>query len=96
MGKYKVVFSYSVDVEAEDGRDAEDMAWELFGKADPSNTDEFACTVEYTVDPWATDSHGYYTCVDCDDDVTPDAVLGDRKFGEPRCEGCYDSYRYGA
>lgn len=44
--KYKVIFSYSVEVEAESERDAEDMAWGLFGKSDPSNADEFACIVD--------------------------------------------------
>jgi hypothetical protein len=94
--KYKVIFSYSVEVEAESERDAEDMAWEMFGKSDPTNTDEFACIVDEVEDVWATDEEGDYMCVDCHDPVSEEAVLGDRKFGEPRCEGCYDNYRYGA
>jgi hypothetical protein len=93
--KYKVIFSYSVEVEAESERDAEDMAWEMFGKADPSNPDQFACIVE-DADVWATNSYGNHTCVDCFDEVTPEAVLGNRAYGEPRCEGCYDTYKYGA
>ena len=37
--KYKVIFGYSVEVEAESERDAEDMAWEMFRKSDPTNAD---------------------------------------------------------
>lgn len=44
--KYNVVFHYSIEVEAQDEDSAEDMAWEMFGTADPTNADEFACTVE--------------------------------------------------
>jgi hypothetical protein len=52
---------------------------------------------KFQQDPvWDTDENGNHTCVDCMDEVTPDEVLGDRKFGEPRCEGCYDTYKYGA
>jgi hypothetical protein len=46
MQEYNVVFHYSVRVEAEDTDTAEDMAWKLFGESDPTNADEFACTVE--------------------------------------------------
>jgi hypothetical protein len=91
--KYKVIFSYSVEVEAESERDAEDTAWEMFGKSDPTNTDEFACIVDEVVDVWAKTDMGNFTCVDCEDPVSEKAVLGDRNFGEPRCEGCYEDYR---
>ena len=56
--KYKVIFSYSVEVEAESERDAEDMAWERFGEADPNNTDEFACIIDEVVDVWAKTDMG--------------------------------------
>ena len=94
--KYKVIFSYSVEVEAESERDAEDMAWELFGKSDPTNTDEFACIVDEVKDVWDTDEDGNFTCVDCMDTVPDEYVCGSRQFGEPRCEDCYDSHKYGA
>jgi hypothetical protein len=94
MGKYKVVFSYSVEVEAEDERGAEDMAWELFGKGlDPTNTDDFACIVDEVEDVWDTNENGNHTCVDCMDEVSPDDVLGHSKWGEPRCEGCYENWK---
>jgi hypothetical protein len=45
--EYSVVFHYSIRVHAEDEDTAEDMAWEMFGKGlDPTNTDDFACTVD--------------------------------------------------
>lgn len=44
---------------------------------------------------WELNEDGNHTCVDCMDEVTTEEVLGDRTFGEPRCEGCYDTYKYG-
>lgn len=46
MKEYNVVFHYSVRVEAEDEDTAENMAWKEFGQSDPTNMDEFVCTVE--------------------------------------------------
>lgn len=46
MKEYNVVFHYSVRVEADDEDDAQDKAWSLFGEANPSTGDNFACTVE--------------------------------------------------
>jgi hypothetical protein len=94
--EYNVVFHYSVRVQAEDEETAEDMAWEQFGKADPTNTDHFACTVDAVEDVWATNEEGDYTCVDCHDPISDEAVLGHRKFGEPRCEDCYETHKYRA
>lgn len=91
--KYKVIFGYSVEVEAESERDAEDMAWEMFGKSDPTNADEFACIIEEVQDVWAKTDMGNYTCVDCEDPVSEEEVLGNRLYGEPRCEGCYEDYK---
>lgn len=45
MPKYKVIFSYSVDVNAPDEDVAEDMAWDAFAKCEP-DSDYFACIVE--------------------------------------------------
>lgn len=92
--KYKVIFSYSVEVEAESERDAEDMAWELFGKSDPTNTDEFACIVDEVQGVWDTNEDGNHICVDCETEVDPDEVCGNREYSDPRCEGCYDTHRY--
>lgn len=95
--EYSVVFHYSIRVHAEDEDTAEDMAWEMFGKGlDPTNTDDFACTIDEVVDVWATDEDGNYTCVYCTDSVPEEEVLGSREHGEPLCEGCYDRYKYGA
>ena len=92
--EYSVVFHYSIRVHAENEEAAEDMAWDMFGKGlDPTNTDDFACTVDEVVDVWATDEEGDYMCVDCHDPVSEEAVLGNRLFGEPRCEGCYEDYK---
>jgi hypothetical protein len=49
-----------------------------------------------TVDVWALNSYGNHTCVDCETEVDPKEVLGNREFGEPRCEDCYDTHRYGS
>ena len=46
MKEYNVVFHYSVRVEADDEDTAENMAWKEFGQSDPTNMDEFVCTVE--------------------------------------------------
>lgn len=46
MTKYNVVFHYSVEVEAQDEDTAENMAWKEFGQSDPTNMDDFVCTVE--------------------------------------------------
>lgn len=49
MTTYRVVFAYSVEIDAESERDAEDQAWTMFGQADPSNPDDFGCHVEQIV-----------------------------------------------
>tara|TARA_R110000868_G_scaffold53637_2_gene168052 strand:- start:269 stop:421 length:153 start_codon:yes stop_codon:yes gene_type:complete len=46
MKEWNIVFHYSVRVEAENKYMAQDMAWSLFGEANPSHDDNFACTVE--------------------------------------------------
>lgn len=46
MKEWNVVFHYSVRVEADDEDTAENMAWKEFGQSDPTNMDEFVCTVE--------------------------------------------------
>lgn len=46
MKQYQVTFSYSVRVVAEDEDGAEDIAWELFGKSDPSQPDDFGCMID--------------------------------------------------
>lgn len=46
MKTYKVVFHYSVEVEAGDDEQAEDLAWDLFVEDDPTNADYFSATVE--------------------------------------------------
>ena len=61
------------------------------------NGEEWATNYKEELDPvWCVNEDGNHTCVDCMDEVTPEEVLGDRTFGEPRCEGCYDTYKYGA
>ena len=92
--EYNVVFHYSVRVEADDEDTAEDTAWEMFATADPTNADEFACTVEPIVDVWDTNEDDNHTCVDCESEVDPDETFGNREFSEPRCEDCYDTHRY--
>ena len=94
--KYKVIFSYSVEVEGINKSEAEDKAWHLFGQADPTNNDQFSCVVSDIDLVWDTNSYGEYTCVDCMDSVPESKVLGNKEHGEPRCEGCYDRYKHGA
>jgi hypothetical protein len=96
MKEYNVVFHYSVRVEADDEDDAQDKAWSEFGEANPSSGDNFACTVEAIEDVWDTNEDGNHICVDCETEVDPDEVCGNREFSEPRCEGCYDTHRYSA
>jgi hypothetical protein len=96
MKEYNVVFHYSVRVEADDEDDARDKAWSEFGEANPSSGDNFACTVEAIEDVWDTNENGNHICVDCETEVDPDEVCGNREFSEPRCEGCYDTHRYSA
>lgn len=95
MKEYKFTFTYAVKVKAEDKDEASSIAWRMFGDANPDNADTFLCEV-HEVSVWDTDEDGDYTCVDCGDAVSEDEVLGHRKFGEPRCEGCYDKHKYGA
>lgn len=45
MTTYKVIFSYSIDVDAPDEETAEDMAWDDFIKCE-LDSDYFACVVE--------------------------------------------------
>ena len=94
MKEYNVVFHYSVRVEADDEDDAQDKAWSEFGEANPSSGDNFACTVEAIEDVWDTNEDGNHICVDCETEVDPDEVCGNREFSDPRCEGCYDTHRY--
>ena len=96
MKEYNVVFHYSVRVEADNEDDARDKAWSEFGEANPSSGDNFACTVEAIVDTWDTNEDGNHICVDCETEVDPDEVCGNREFSDPRCEGCYDTHRYSA
>ena len=96
MKEYNVVFHYSVRVEADDEDDAQDKAWSEFGEANPSSGDNFACTVDEIVDVWDTNEEGNHICVDCETEVDPDEVCGNREFSDPRCEGCYDTHRYSA
>jgi hypothetical protein len=94
MKEYNVVFHYSVRVEADNEDDAQDKAWSEFGEANPSSGDNFACTVEAIEDVWDTNEDGNHICVDCETEVDPDEVCGNREFSDPRCEGCYDTHRY--
>jgi hypothetical protein len=96
MKEYNVVFHYSVRVEADDEDDAQDKAWSEFGEANPSSGDNFACTVEAIEDVWDTNEDGNHICVDCETEVDPDEVCGNKEFSDPRCEGCYDTHRYSA
>tara|TARA_R110000868_G_scaffold20517_2_gene86778 strand:+ start:1069 stop:1365 length:297 start_codon:yes stop_codon:yes gene_type:complete len=98
MKEYNVVFHYSVRVEADDEDDAQDKAWSEFGVVRYSRTasSEFDCTVEAIVDTWDTNEDGNHICVDCETEVDPDEVCGNREFSDPRCEGCYDTHRYSA
>jgi hypothetical protein len=91
--EYSVVFHYSVRVHAEDEETAENMAWKEFGQSDPTHMDEFTYTIEEMESVWAKTDMGNYTCVDCEDPVSEEEVLGNREHGEPRCEGCYEDYR---
>ena len=92
--EYSVVFHYSVRVEAEDEDTAEDMAWSLLGEANPMTNDDFSCSVEPIVDVWDTNENGNHICVDCETEVDPDEVCGNREFSDPRCEDCYDTHKY--
>ena len=94
MKEYNVVLRYSVRLEAEDEDSAKSTAWLLFGEANPRIVDNFSCTAEQMTDLWAKTDMGNYTCVDCEDPVSEEAVLGDRNYGEPRCEGCYEDHKY--
>jgi hypothetical protein len=96
MKEYNVVFHYSVRVEADNEDDAQDKAWSEFGEANPSSGDNFACTVEAIEDVWDTNEDGNHICVDCETEVDPDEVCGNKEFSDPRCEGCYDTHRYSA
>jgi hypothetical protein len=96
MKKYSVTFHYSVEIEAEDEATAEEQAWSKFGNPEPKSNDDFVCIVNEMKDIWATNEEGDYTCVDCHDPVSDEAVFGHRKFGEPRCEDCYETHKYGA
>ena len=46
MKYYRVGIFASVNVEAENEDDAEDMAWSAFGEANPASGDDFVCTVD--------------------------------------------------
>ena len=96
MKKYSVTFHYSVEIEAEDEAMAEEQAWSKFGNPEPKSNDDFVCIVNEMIDIWAKTDMGNYTCADCEDPVSEEAVLGNRKYGEPRCEGCYFDARYRA
>lgn len=45
MNKYKVVFHYSIDINAEDEETAQDLAWSAFGNPDLNN-DYFSITIQ--------------------------------------------------
>lgn len=94
MKEYSVVLHYSVRVEAEDEETAEEMGWQMLGKADPTSNDDFSCEVEQVVNVWDTNENGLYTCVDCEFTMPEAEVLGNRQYGEPRCEGCYEEWKY--
>ena len=94
MKEYTVVLHYSVRVQAEDEDTAEDKAWSLLGEANPMTNDDFSCTVDEIVDTWATAENGNHWCVDCEEEVDPDEVCGNREFSEPRCEDCYETHKY--
>ena len=96
MKEWNIVFHYSVRVEADNEDDAQEKAWSLFGEANPSTGDNFACTVEPIADAWDTDERGKYTCVDCEELFPEELGFGNREYSDPRCEDCYDTHRYSA
>ena len=51
---------------------------------------------EVYADAWAINENSNHICVDCETEVDPDEVCGNREYSDPRCEGCYDTHRYGS